>query len=99
MLAVIRCAVGDCDIEEKCSGSDSMCPDNLFRRNGLACRSNGEDSFCYEGACKTLLDQCHYVWGTGALVAADVCFERVNVLGNEYGNCGINEQGMLIMLL
>ena len=70
-----------------------MCPDNLYRRNGLSCTTGSADSFCYEGACRTLLDQCHYVWGTEARVAADICYERVNAIGDVYGNCGMNEQG------
>ena len=70
-----------------------MCPDNLFRRNGLPCTSGGASSFCYQGACQTLLDQCHYVWGTDSAVANDICYERVNILGDQYGNCGVDEQG------
>ena len=70
-----------------------MCPDNLFRRNGLPCTTEVADSFCYQGACRSLLDQCHFVWGTESAVADDICFERVNILGDQYGNCGVDEQG------
>ncbi|KAI6657017.1 hypothetical protein LOD99_11242 [Oopsacas minuta] len=90
---VCREQSGDCDIQEECNGLDNICPDNLFRRNGLECFSNGVGSFCYEGDCRTLLDQCNYVWGPDAGVADDICFDRVNILGDQYGNCGIDEQG------
>ena len=85
-----RPASGDCDLSEYCTGSNSLCPSNRLKRNGLPCSSSTGDSFCYHGDCKTLTKQCHYLWGTSSSVGDDVCFDSINTIGDRFGNCGGN---------
>ena len=85
-----RASGNPCDIAEFCSGSDSQCPNNRFKRDGKPCSVSTGDSFCYQGDCKTLTGQCHYLWGTNSSVGDDLCFTNVNTNGNQFGNCGNN---------
>ena len=85
-----RPSSNDCDLAEYCTGDNSLCPNNRFKRNGLPCSSIPGDSFCYQGDCKTLTGQCHYLWGTSSLVGDDICFENQNIGGDQFGNCGGN---------
>ena len=85
-----RASGNPCDIAEFCTGSDSQCPNNRFKRDGKPCSVSTGDSFCYQGDCKTLTGQCHYLWGTNSSVGDDLCFTNVNTNGNEFGNCGGN---------
>ena len=92
----LRCRTSgnDCDLAEYCTGSDSLCPNNMFKRDGLPCSSVTGDSFCYQGDCKTLTGQCNYLWGSSSLVGSDTCFENLNPDGNQFGNCGSEVDGI-----
>ena len=83
-----RASGNPCDVAEFCTGSDSQCPNNRFKRDGFSCSVSTGDSFCYQGDCKTLTGQCHYLWGTTSSVGDDLCFTKVNTNGNQFGNCG-----------
>uniref|UniRef100_A0A8C4QZD8 ADAM metallopeptidase domain 8b n=1 Tax=Eptatretus burgeri TaxID=7764 RepID=A0A8C4QZD8_EPTBU len=86
-----REAKGDCDLPEVCDGQSSDCPANLNRMDGTPCH-NGQ-AYCFNGACPLLNKQCQMLWGSGSSVAEDICFEKVNIGGNRYGNCGIMSIG------
>ncbi|KAI6648525.1 hypothetical protein LOD99_8157 [Oopsacas minuta] len=77
-----------CDLAEYCTGSDSLCPNNILKRDGLPCTVSTGDSFCYQGDCKTLTGQCNYLWGVTSSVGANICFDELNINGDTYGNCG-----------
>ena len=85
-----------CDLKEYCTGSDNMCPNNLYKRDGITCTTNLGNSYCYQGDCKVLTSQCHYLWGTTSSVASDQCFDRINLMGDETGNCGKDTNGNLV---
>ncbi|XP_066445296.1 disintegrin and metalloproteinase domain-containing protein 19 [Eleutherodactylus coqui] len=80
-----------CDLPEFCTGHSPVCPSNSFQLDGTSCQ-NGE-AFCYNGRCLTHQQQCRQLWGNGASIAPDVCFERINAAGDQYGNCGRDMNG------
>jgi len=57
---VCRAAIGDCDIEEVCSGDSGVCPSDVGEQWGTACTaSDGAASTCYGKVCLASLDtQC-----------------------------------------
>ncbi|XP_068129203.1 disintegrin and metalloproteinase domain-containing protein 19 [Hyperolius riggenbachi] len=80
-----------CDLPEFCTGRSPVCPPNSFHLDGTACQ-NG-DAFCYNGRCLTHQQQCKQLWGSGAKIAPDACFEKINAAGDQYGNCGRDING------
>ncbi|XP_044133848.1 disintegrin and metalloproteinase domain-containing protein 19 isoform X1 [Bufo gargarizans] len=80
-----------CDLPEFCTGHSAVCPANSFQMDGTSCQ-NGE-AFCYNGRCLTHQQQCQQLWGNGASIAPNVCFERINAAGDQYGNCGRDMNG------
>jgi len=84
-----RQAVGDCDLDEVCTGDSGECPADLFIMNGKTCiDSNGEEGFCFNGDCPTRTKQCQDLWGHGAEPAENYCYENYNMMGTANGNCG-----------
>ncbi|KAL8173907.1 UNVERIFIED_CONTAM: hypothetical protein K2H54_034028 [Gekko kuhli] len=82
--AVCRAPKHDCDLPELCTGLSHQCPVDRFRVNGHPCRNN--QGYCYMGQCPILQNQCTALWGTGATVAADSCY-NINQNGVYYGHC------------
>ncbi|KAM5298294.1 disintegrin and metalloproteinase domain-containing protein 19 [Ctenodactylus gundi] len=80
-----------CDLPEFCTGKSPHCPTNFYRMDGTSCEDG--QAYCYNGMCLTYQEQCQQLWGPGARPAPDRCFERVNVAGDIYGNCGKNTNG------
>ncbi|XP_069096929.1 disintegrin and metalloproteinase domain-containing protein 8 isoform X2 [Pleurodeles waltl] len=87
---VCRRSRGDCDLPEYCNGRSAECPDDSFQENGTPCRAG--TGYCYNGACPSLTQRCQSLWGTGAQVASDACFQS-NVQGSRGFNCGKTENG------
>ena len=57
--SLCRHAVGDCDLDEVCSGESGECPTDLYIKNGKSCMDiNGEQGFCFNGDCPTRNKQC-----------------------------------------
>ena len=57
--SLCRHAVGDCDLDEVCSGESGECPTDLYIKNGKSCIDiNGEQGFCFNGDCPTRNKQC-----------------------------------------
>ncbi|KAL2801806.1 Metallo-peptidase family M12-domain-containing protein [Aspergillus granulosus] len=52
-----RAAIGECDIEETCSGDEAACPSDRFEDDGASCGS-GSDLFCSSGQCTNRDMQC-----------------------------------------
>ncbi|XP_069037552.1 zinc metalloproteinase/disintegrin-like HR1a isoform X1 [Lepisosteus oculatus] len=74
----------ECDLAEYCTGKSQWCPEDVFTVNGVPCK--GGQGYCYNGQCPLFLDQCQRVWGTGAKVGSDFCYNQ-NVRGVSYGYC------------
>ncbi|KAL2865906.1 ADAM family of metalloprotease ADM-A [Aspergillus lucknowensis] len=56
---VCRASVGECDIEETCSGDDAACPSDRHEDDGQSCGSESEsDLFCSSGQCTSRDLQC-----------------------------------------
>ncbi|XP_069467155.1 disintegrin and metalloproteinase domain-containing protein 8 isoform X2 [Ambystoma mexicanum] len=84
---VCRRSQGDCDLQEYCTGKSADCPNDAFKENGSPCRSGG--GYCYNGACPSHAQHCKTLWGPGAQVASDLCFQN-NVQGVRGFNCQKN---------
>ncbi|XP_016065026.1 PREDICTED: disintegrin and metalloproteinase domain-containing protein 19 [Miniopterus natalensis] len=80
-----------CDLPEFCTGKSPHCPTNFYQMDGTPCE--GGQAYCYNGMCLTYQGQCQQLWGPGARPAPDLCFEKVNVAGDIYGNCGKDMNG------
>ncbi|OCT86262.1 hypothetical protein XELAEV_18019954mg [Xenopus laevis] len=80
-----------CDLPEFCTGHSAVCPSNSFQLDGTLCQ--GVQAFCYNGRCLTHQQQCQQLWGAGSRAAPDLCFELINVAGDQYGNCGRDISG------
>ena len=84
---VCRSAIDTCDIAERCDGTNSECPENLYLRDGVGCRAQNKDGYCYKGRCWNHNTQCEYAWGRGARQADAACY-LVNRWGIRQGHCG-----------
>nr|XP_056716882.1 zinc metalloproteinase-disintegrin-like MTP9 [Euleptes europaea] len=82
--AVCRAVQHDCDLPELCTGLSHECPEDRFRVNGHPCKNN--KGYCYMGKCPILQNQCTDLWGKGATVASDSCY-NINQNGVYYGHC------------
>ncbi|XP_029442756.1 disintegrin and metalloproteinase domain-containing protein 19-like, partial [Rhinatrema bivittatum] len=80
-----------CDLPEYCTGKSPFCPSNYYQLDGTACQD--EQAYCYSGMCLTYEQQCSQLWGAGARPAPEICFEKVNAAGDQYGNCGKDLNG------
>ena len=87
--AICRRAYGKCDIEERCDGVSSLCPADLYVRDGTGCSAHGQDGYCRKGRCWSHNSQCQYGWG-GRTRQADLRCYNFNIRGDKYGNCGIS---------
>ncbi|XP_055969029.1 disintegrin and metalloproteinase domain-containing protein 19 [Sorex fumeus] len=86
-----RTRARQCDLPEFCTGTSPHCPTNYYQMDGTPCE--GGQAYCYNGMCLTYQQQCQQLWGPGAQPAPDLCFERVNVAGDTFGNCGKDMNG------
>lgn len=82
-----RAQSNQCDLPEYCNGSYALCPVDVYIMNGYPC--NNSASYCYSGVCQNYDDQCRALLGAGARKAADICYQTINIKGDQYGNCGI----------
>ncbi|XP_045140517.1 disintegrin and metalloproteinase domain-containing protein 19 [Echinops telfairi] len=80
-----------CDLPEFCTGKSPHCPTNFYQMDGTPCEDG--QAYCYNGMCLTYHGQCQQLWGPGARPAPDLCFEKVNVAGDTFGNCGKDRNG------
>ncbi|NXD11116.1 ADAM9 protein, partial [Nothocercus nigrocapillus] len=76
-----------CDLPEYCNGSYAYCPDDVYIMNGYPC--NNRKEYCYYGVCQSFDSQCESIYGKGARKAPDLCFEKANIKGDRFGNCGM----------
>ncbi|CAL1542854.1 unnamed protein product [Lymnaea stagnalis] len=83
-----RAPVSECDLGEFCDGISESCPEDVFTQNGIECKQG--QSYCYNGQCKTHTDQCKLLWGESGRVSDPICFQQLNMNGNNDGNCGYN---------
>ncbi|NXL52983.1 ADAM9 protein, partial [Podilymbus podiceps] len=85
--AECRSKMDFCDLPEYCNGSNAYCPEDVYLRNGYPC--DNMKAYCYYGVCQSFDSQCESIYGKGARKAPDVCFEKANIKGDRFGNCGM----------
>ncbi|GFO40891.1 disintegrin and metalloproteinase domain-containing protein, partial [Plakobranchus ocellatus] len=83
-----REARGECDSPEFCNGTSEFCPNDVFFQDGTECMSG--QSYCYKGHCTTHTNQCKLLWGESGRVSDPICFQQLNMKGNNDGSCGYN---------
>ncbi|XP_067828686.1 disintegrin and metalloproteinase domain-containing protein 8a isoform X2 [Heptranchias perlo] len=79
-----RATQHDCDLPDYCNGVSAQCPEDDFKMNGSPC--SNREGYCYNGQCPTHKQHCVTLWGTGAMVAHDDCFQQ-NMKGDKYVHC------------
>ncbi|XP_037610579.1 zinc metalloproteinase-disintegrin-like BjussuMP-1 [Sebastes umbrosus] len=89
--SVCRKLDGDCDLPEYCTGASGDCPEDSFEMNGKSCYEKAQ-GYCYNGQCPTHQQHCWRLFGPGARVASDFCF-NLNRRGLEGANCGVSQSG------
>nr|XP_033799677.1 disintegrin and metalloproteinase domain-containing protein 8 [Geotrypetes seraphini] len=80
----------ECDLSEYCTGKAAECPEDDFQENGVPCKYG--KGYCYNGECPTHSQHCENLWGTGAQVAPDICFQQ-NIQGTMSLHCKKTEYG------
>ncbi|KAK7919428.1 hypothetical protein WMY93_010712 [Mugilogobius chulae] len=76
-----------------CRRAASECDLPDFVMNGKPCSDQGS-GYCYDGQCPTHQQHCWRLFGRGARVAHDACFD-LNRQGQEGANCGIRTNGFI----
>ncbi|XP_062961890.1 disintegrin and metalloproteinase domain-containing protein 30-like [Cynocephalus volans] len=84
---VCRQEENECDLAEYCSGNSSYCPNDLYKQDGTPCKYKG---LCFRKGCRSRFMQCQSIFGPHAREAPNLCYEAVNSIGDQYGNCKIN---------
>ncbi|CAI5773611.1 and metalloproteinase domain-containing 9-like [Podarcis lilfordi] len=82
---VCREAVSECDLPEYCNGSSPVCPPDVHKQDGMPCSNSNS---CFMGNCIDLHKHCTSLFGQGAKQAPLSCFKKVNMRGDQAGNCG-----------
>uniref|UniRef100_A0A3Q3K3I3 ADAM metallopeptidase domain 8b n=1 Tax=Monopterus albus TaxID=43700 RepID=A0A3Q3K3I3_MONAL len=89
--SVCRKSASECDLPEYCTGKSEDCPVDEFEMNGKPCYNKAQ-GYCYNGQCPTHEHHCWRLFGLGAKVGPDRCF-NLNTRGEEGANCGRNKFG------
>ncbi|TMS22512.1 Disintegrin and metalloproteinase domain-containing protein 28 [Larimichthys crocea] len=89
--SVCRKSASSCDLPEYCTGASEDCPEDSFEMNGKPC-FNQAQGYCYNGQCPTHEQHCWRLFGPGARVGLEMCFD-LNKKGQEDTNCGRSKYG------
>ncbi|XP_006861749.1 PREDICTED: disintegrin and metalloproteinase domain-containing protein 30-like [Chrysochloris asiatica] len=85
---VCRQQENECDLEEYCSGTASHCPADTYKQDGTPCKY---EAHCYSKGCRSRVMQCQNIFGPDAKDAPTQCYNAVNMMGDQYGNCEITK--------
>ncbi|KAM9241801.1 disintegrin and metalloproteinase domain-containing protein 30-like [Dugong dugon] len=83
---VCRQQENECDLAEYCNGTSNLCPDDTYKQDGTPCKY---EAHCFGKGCRSRIMQCQRIFGSDAMEAPDQCYDAVNLIGDQYGNCGI----------
>ncbi|XP_036894614.1 disintegrin and metalloproteinase domain-containing protein 30 [Sturnira hondurensis] len=85
---VCRKEENECDLAEYCNGASGVCPTDMYKQDGTPCKYEAR---CFRKGCRSTYMQCQSIFGPDAREAPIQCYEAVNLIGDQYGNCGILE--------
>uniref|UniRef100_A0A183A863 Peptidase M12B domain-containing protein n=1 Tax=Echinostoma caproni TaxID=27848 RepID=A0A183A863_9TREM len=91
---VCRNASGNCDLPEYCDGRSQWCPADVYKADGIPCRTEeGQRSHCIRGGCRTADSWCRTLWGDKARRGSPDCFYENHLwnMGDKpdpVANCG-----------
>ncbi|KAK2820733.1 hypothetical protein Q5P01_023692 [Channa striata] len=91
--SVCRKSASDCDLPDYCTGVSEDCPEDSFEMNGKPC-SDQAQGYCYNGQCPTQEQHCWRLFGPGARIGSDLCFD-LNKRGEQGANCGKTKSGYI----
>ncbi|XP_066093603.1 disintegrin and metalloproteinase domain-containing protein 2 [Saccopteryx bilineata] len=86
-----RDSLDDCDLPEYCNGSVASCPDDVYILDGFPCGNN--EWFCVDGKCLSLTQQCQELFGEGINSGPEECYNYLNAMTDQSGNCGRDDTG------
>ncbi|XP_060038136.1 disintegrin and metalloproteinase domain-containing protein 2-like isoform X1 [Erinaceus europaeus] len=79
-----------CDVPEYCNGTSKLCQPDHHVMDGHQC---GSGWICLKGTCVNGQDQCSSLIGPDAEFGSPECFNFINSMTDEFGNCGTDSSG------
>ncbi|EDV20172.1 uncharacterized protein TRIADDRAFT_32386 [Trichoplax adhaerens] len=83
-----RQSINQCDLPEYCNGQSAACPADVVKQSTTPC--DNSSGYCYRGSCLTINRQCKTLWGSTSYPALPICWNTLNIRGDNYGFCKQN---------